>query len=193
MSEPRSASPWEPPSAPTPEQARPASFSMNPASTAFPEQPHVYFPDSPEVLGTASVGPTPPPPNSSRRRLTYVLAGGGLALILALGSVAAWLLWSGGPSLADAKRECRTAFEREFELRTSSVASSSSGASILVSVTDIEILETREIEGGFEVNGTVKYTLTGAYVGTVPNTLSLTCEATESDDGDVTTDVTNRK
>jgi hypothetical protein len=142
-----------------------------------------------------SINPPPLVAKSSSRQLVYLLIGGGLVLtllLIAAAGVAAWLLWPSGPTLADAKRECRTAFEREFETRRANVTGSSTTSNIIVSVTGIDILESRKIKDGFEVNGTVKYTLTSAYVGAVPSTLDLTCEATKDDNGELTTKVTNR-
>jgi len=76
-----------------------------------------------------------------------------------------------GPTIADAQRECRSAFADEFEARSTRVST----PSILVTVTEIEIEDSRAVDGGFEVNGVVKYVMTTAYVGSVPSSLRLSC------------------
>ncbi|GIJ44639.1 hypothetical protein Val02_15250 [Virgisporangium aliadipatigenens] len=79
-----------------------------------------------------------------------------------------------GPTAEDAKRECTTAIAAEFQRRERSGSSSS----ILVSVEEITVDEARKISNGYEVNGVVRYSLTGSYVGTVRQSLMLTCTAT---------------
>ncbi len=79
----------------------------------------------------------------------------------------------------------------EFAQREANVSSVSSASSILTSVTDIELQESRRTGTGFEVNGVVHYDMTTALVPTVHTSLSLTCEANEQG-GKLVTTVRNR-
>jgi hypothetical protein len=96
-----------------------------------------------------------------------------------------------GPTLADAQRECRTAFGDEFAQRQARAQTTSGASSVISSVTDIELQEARKTDTGFEVNGVVHYDLTAALVPTVHASLSLTCQAREQD-GKLVTTVKNR-
>jgi hypothetical protein len=131
---------------------------------------------------------------SNRRHRRWLVALIAAAVLAVAGAVTVGVMTltrSTGPTLADAQRECRTAFGTEFTERRSSVEGSSYTSSLLTSMTDIELQEARETDSGFEVNGVVHYDITSALLPTVHSSLSLTCEAREQDDNLVTT-VRNR-
>ncbi|GAB3868144.1 hypothetical protein ACFPIJ_23890 [Dactylosporangium cerinum] len=112
------------------------------------------------------------------------------AVVVIVAAVAgATLLSTDGPTLADAQRECKTAFAREFQARIDRADAGTSP--VVASMTGVDLDESREVDGGFEVNGAVQYTLTASLVGTVPNTLMFTCTAKVTKDGLATT-VRNR-
>lgn len=120
----------------------------------------------------------------------WLLLGGCTAVVvIALTAAVMVIARAGGPTLADAQRECKTAFVQEFQRRIDRADAGSSP--VVASLTGVDLDESREVDGGFEVNGTVRYTLTAVLVGTVPNTLMFTCIAKVADNALVTT-VRNR-
>jgi len=122
-----------------------------------------------------------------------MIVGAALLLVgLAVTPVATMALVGRGPTLADAQRECRTAFNAEFAARETRAETASYASSVMSSVTDVQIQEARETEAGFEVNGVVRYDLTTALLPTVHSSLNLTCEAREQD-GKLVTTVKNRR
>lgn len=130
----------------------------------------------------------PPPPRRSRAVMVGIIVSVVVFLLL-VGAAIGYGLWlRSAPTQEDAQRECRTAVEREFQARTERATPSKD---ILVTVSDIDINETAETDNGFDVNYTVHYLATAPLVGSVPNTLSLTCKAT-IDRGKLTTRVVNR-
>lgn len=144
-----------------------------------------------------SVGPdqaaTPysPRPTKFRRTPIVMAAAVGLAVLVVAAAALVWIFNSNDLPQETAQRECRTALEREARQRADGVGTVGD-IRVLVSVTGLEIEETWEIENGYAVNGTVKYTLTTPLLGQTPNAVSLTCEATAADDGTVKTTIKNR-
>jgi hypothetical protein len=147
--------------------------------------PSGYGHQAPPVYGQ----PMPP-----QRRVKPWMIGVAAAAVLAVGGAAVTAVVftvGSGPTLEDAQRECRTAFENEFSARKARIESSSVTSSILTSVIGIELQESRKTDAGFEVNGVVRYDMTATLVPTVHDSLSLTCEARDRNSKLVTT-VKNR-
>ena len=67
----------------------------------------------------------------------------------------------------------------------------SKDSELVSTVQEIELLETWKTGDGYGVNGTVHYSLTGSLMGTVENSLDLTCTVTGTDATPVTS-VDNR-
>lgn len=147
-------------------------------------------PADPSAAPTA-YSPTPPPP--PRRSRLPLIVGAAAAVVLLIGAAVAAVLVFGGGDLdrETAQRECRTALEREAEQRADNLGGPSD-TGVLVSLSGVELRETWEIDGGWAVNGAATYTLTTPIVGDTPTTVSLTCEATTGDGGEVRTAVKNR-
>ncbi|WP_238010338.1 hypothetical protein KZZ52_53710 [Dactylosporangium sp. AC04546] len=151
-----------------------------------PEPPMTFATSEPNT-GQHQIPPQP----VHRRSPTVLIAVIAAAVVLLLAVIAAaaygvWLRTS--PSQDDAQRECRTAVEREFRTR---VERASSDKQILVTVSGIDMDETVKTSDGYQVNYTVHYAATAALVGSVPNTLSLTCNA-KIKNRKLTTEVVNR-
>lgn len=157
---------------PQPDPAGPAGLTADPAQAAAP------FP--PAQL-----------PGRSRRSIVLIVVG--LVLfIVAGGAAVGYGLWTrGAPTQADAERECRTAVQKEFDRRVTEIEKSSTSKGVLVTVAGIDMQESRRVDSGFQVNFTVRYQATAPLVGTVPNTLALTCNAVVKD-RKLTTVVVNR-
>jgi hypothetical protein len=134
----------------------------------------------------------PLPPRRPRSHSGLLLAAGALMLVgLFAISVVAYVTGR-GPTVEDAQRECRTAFNKEFAdreqlARTTSYPSSS----VVTSLTDIELQEARRTDTGFEVNGVVRYDLVTVLLPAFHSSLNLTCVASEKD-GELVTSVHNR-
>jgi hypothetical protein len=165
-----------------------------------PEQPHQPSADTSWMQTTA---PQPPTKRSGIKVAVIASVLGTLAVVgLVAASVAAYNR-SGpfapaapttppGPTIEDAKRECRTAFSSEFQRRSAKATDTGTGSNIVASVTDIRLEESRKTtDSTDEVNGTVYYDLTTPLIPPVHNILSLTCQATISGTG-LTTEVRNR-
>ena len=141
-------------------------------------------------------GPTPPtydqPPAPKSRRGLWIALAAAAALLLLVGGIlyAAGVVPGGGLSKASAERACRTAVGSEWQKRVD-VASVGMATTVVLSVQDIEMLDTYEVEGGYAVNSTVHYTLTTGFIAPVAGTIDLTCVATGSDDAPAT-EVSNR-
>jgi hypothetical protein len=168
-----------------------SSTTSTHAPTAVADEPVPPYPitaslptfEPPAVLGH----PLRTPARRRSIRLWLVVGGTAFAAVLGLVITAVVVVANAGPNLADAQRECRTAFGKEFDERISGT----SGTGVLATVTSIELEEARTINDGFEVNGVVHYDLTAALVPTVHGSVSLTCEAREHD-GRLVTTVRNR-
>lgn len=164
---------------------------MTDEPTAIPAAPQ---PDpAPPVPEATAAQPVVVPAPTKNTQLYLVLgivgAVAALFLVVALG-VGGWLLLRPtGPSLDDAQRECRTAFQREWDARSTKISPGSYG--VVPSMTGIEMLESKKIKNGYEINGSVKYTLTGAF-NSLPGSLDLTCTATPGANDKILTKVTNR-
>jgi hypothetical protein len=135
--------------------------------------------------------PTPAPqPKPWFRRRPAILALIGLVLALVGGVTAAAVVAASphGPTLEDAKRVCRTAFDDEFERRA---ATAPNGSGAIISVTDVEVQETSRTPDGFDVDGAVHYELASPLLPTIHDTAFMTCRA-RTQDGRLVTTVTNR-
>lgn len=135
----------------------------------------------------AGIGPIPdqapeiPGPPARHRQpdrrstgvLIAVVAGAALIVLAVVGAVVFGLWLRATPDEKDARRECRTAVQREFDHRVAA----SGGKDILVTVSGIDMDESRAVRGGYQVNFTVHYSATAPLVGTIPNSLALTCNA----------------
>lgn len=140
----------------------------------------------------AAPPPYSPPPPAPRSRLPLIVAAVA-ALVLLAGAVTAAVLLLGGNDLdrETAQRECRTALEREAERRSDNLGGPSD-TGVLVSLSGVELAETWETDSGWSVNGKATYTLTTPLLGRNSHSVSLTCEATTDDGGEVRTTVKNR-
>lgn len=134
---------------------------------------------------------TPAPPAPRRAWLPWTIAGLALAA-LAVGTVV-FLFGAqlrGGLSEEVAQRECRTALEKEASRRATELDPGGESG-FVVTVKNVDMAETYKAGDGWKVNGTVAYTITGGVLPQVEQSVSLTCEATGTDDA-VTAAVTNR-
>ncbi|MEU4619655.1 hypothetical protein AB0G04_06720 [Actinoplanes sp. NPDC023801] len=179
------------------QQAQYAQY-VQAAAQALPH-PHPARPEAvPNPYGAG--GPSPyaaiPPvapshaaPSGIRKVLPWAAGG-----VLVLGAVAAAgilaLAGDSGPTAAEARTACETAFLDEMNARDARADSSGSGMVVTI-LNGVEVAEPLAIEGGFEVNGSGKYTMTS--MGTsVPGSVALTCTAKHDDNGDLVTTVANR-
>lgn len=124
---------------------------------------------------------------TKRRRNWIIAAAAIIVTAIAVAVTAIALIGQAGPTIEDAQRECRTAFDREINARILSANQRSAVATI----TDINLQESRKISGGYEVNGTVHYNVTAPFVGSMPGSVELTCTAREHG-GQLSTTVRNR-
>lgn len=136
--------------------------------------------------------PAPDPaPKKSRLPLIIAAAVGLILIIAATVAVTLFAQRGGGLSEPAAERACRTAFDNEWKQRLNGVAGSESASGVVVSLQGIDMQETWEVDGGYNVNGLVHYTLTTGLVAPVNDTIPLTCAATGTDDN-VATTIANR-
>jgi type II secretory pathway pseudopilin PulG len=90
-----------------------------------------------------------------------------------------------------AQRECRTAFQKEWDTRNERLrADKDPDDDTFATVQSVEVQETWKTPAGYNVNGTVHYSLNNL-AGTFNNTLDLTCIASGTDTA-VRTIVNNR-
>jgi hypothetical protein len=165
-------------------QALPQSFPAGPEAVPSPYAAAVQSP-----YATVSSVVPPAAPSRIRKILPWV-AGGVLVLGAAVAAGIVALVAGSGPTAAEAKTACETAFLDEMNARDA--MADSSGSSLVATILNgVEVAEPVAIEGGFEVNGSGKYTMTS--MGTsVPGSVALTCTAKHDDDGNLVTTVTNR-
>lgn len=118
----------------------------------------------------------------------FVLAGVVMtALSLAGAATPAGRILHPGPSAADAERECKTAMLNEMQRRMANADSDLAFGTI----TDVATEPARKMGDYFVVNGSVSTTITAALIGSVPNTVYLTCMARPSG-SQLVTSVSNR-
>ncbi|PRX19988.1 hypothetical protein CLV67_109253 [Actinoplanes italicus] len=178
------------------QQAQYAQY-LQAASQALPQS----FPAGPEAVPSpyaaaaqspyATIPSVAPPATPSRiRKVVPWVAGGVLVLGAAVTAGIVALVAGSGPTAAEAKTACETAFLDEMNARDAMADSSGSGL-VATILNGVEVAEPVAVEGGFEVNGSGKYTMTS--MGTsVPGSVALTCTAKHDDDGNLVTTVTNR-
>jgi hypothetical protein len=131
-----------------------------------------------------------PPAPKSRRGLVIALVAGAIVLLALAGGIlfAGGLLGNGGLSQEAAQRACRTAIEQEGKRRA---AGGDPSSGILITIKETTVEDAFETEAGWQVDGTVAYTLTSALIPQVEQAVSLSCKASGADD-DVKTSVGNR-
>jgi hypothetical protein len=117
---------------------------------------------------------------------TIAILGAGLVLAVATFAFFSGKTAAAGPSVTkeDAQARCKTAFAREFEIRTGSVDHSG----VIATITDVTTEPARATAKGFDVDGVIHYAMSSVPFGTVPATAFYTCHAT-IDNGDLVTDV----
>lgn len=124
--------------------------------------------------------------------LLAVAAVVGMLLIVTHGGTSPRHVVSSAPAAAVlseqvAQRECRTAFQKEWDDRAASLPER---GSVVVSTHGIDLQETWKTPNGYTVNGVVRFGLMNE-AGSVEDTVNLTCTA-EGTDAAVITTVTNR-
>jgi hypothetical protein len=171
-------------------------YNPNPPNNDWGRQPPVVCgPTWPQRV----VPPQVEPPSVPVRRnvLPWIVAA--VALLVAAGAVAFVFLRSGGdepaapsqPALTQsgAQAACRTAFREEWRDRLT--AAGDKAEDVVVSVQDIELLETSQTSSGFVVNGTVHYTMTTGIIDPIQDTVDLRCTVGGTDAAPMTV-VSNR-
>lgn len=149
------------------------------ASPAFPVSPPRQV--GPQEYATAAFRPPAP----RRGRPAWMTVAGALAVGLALAAgVAAvasrgsGLVPAAGPVAADAERECRSAIELEAQGRVQSVNAKDTGVAV-ATVAGVDIATAVKKGAGWTVDGTMRFNLL-SFLGNLPATVYVTCDATVS-------------
>lgn len=157
---------------------RPTSHTATPAfQVGAPRQV------GPQEYATAAFRPPMPAPR--RGRPVWLTVAGALAVGLALAAgVAAvasrgsGLVPAAGPVAADAERKCRSAIELEAQDRVQTVNAKDTGVAV-ATVAGVDIATAVKKGAGWTVDGTMRFNLL-SFLGNLPATVYVTCDATVS-------------